>query len=143
LVLSFAHAVAAVVTGGAGGVRQRAARRRDRRSDRRRVGVAITPAQLACSAAVGLDCNAALDCVSTPSPTACATPSISCDGDTLTMCDAFAGARIVTRDCAAERLHCIALGGEARCGLGACDPKTAPPACAGQLVTDCRRRRAP
>jgi hypothetical protein len=66
----------------------------------RNVGVALTPAELDCLAAAGLDCGAALDCVSTPSPTACDTPTWSCDGDTLTLCDAFAGARVVTQDCA-------------------------------------------
>ena len=31
------------------------------------------------------------------------------------ICDAFADARVVSEDCAAERLHCLMLGSEARC----------------------------
>ncbi|MGZ3438650.1 MAG: hypothetical protein ACXVDD_04015 [Polyangia bacterium] len=101
----------------------------------RNVGVAITPAQLGCLAAAGLDCAAALACVSTPG--SCSAPTWSCDGDTLTFCDAFAGPRTVTEDCAAEGLHCITVGDEARCGLDNCDPLTATPTCAGSRVTSC------
>lgn len=98
-------------------------------------GVAITPAQLDCIAAAGLDCSAALACVSTPA--SCDKPTWSCDGDTLTFCDAFSGPRAVTRDCAAEGLHCVMLGGEqAFCGLGSCDSPS-PPICAGSVVTFC------
>jgi hypothetical protein len=103
----------------------------------RNVGVAVTPAQVDCLAAAGLDCGAALDCVSAPSTAACDTPTWSCDGDTLSLCDAFAGARVVTQDCAAAGLHCITMGGEARCGLGTCDPTTATAACAGSVLTTC------
>jgi hypothetical protein len=102
-------------------------------------GVAITPAQLDCIAAADLDCTAALDCVSMPAT--CDQPTWSCDGDTLTFCDAFSGPRAVTRDCAAEGLHCVMLGGEqAFCGLGSCDWKpmmTPPPVCVGSVVTLC------
>ncbi len=103
----------------------------------RNVGVAVSSAQVDCLAAAGLDCGAALDCVSTPSAAACDTPTWSCDGDTLTLCDAFAGARVVTQDCAAAGLHCIMMGGEARCGLGTCDPTAAMNTCAGSVVTTC------
>ena len=99
--------------------------------------VAVTPAQLQCLAGAGLDCNAALDCVSTPSPTPCDTPTYACDGDTVTLCDDFAGARVVREDCAAEGLHCIDMGEETHCGLGTCDPKSFTPACAGNAVTSC------
>jgi len=75
-----------------------------------RAPVTLTPAQRDCMAAAGLDCNAALACVSTPA--ACDKPTWSCDGDTMTYCDVFAGPRAVTRDCAAEGLHCVMLGGE-------------------------------
>lgn len=100
-------------------------------------GVAITPAQLACIAGTKLDCSAALDCVSTPSTVPCDTPTWSCDGDTVSMCDSFAGARVVTEDCAAEGLHCVNLGEESRCGLGTCNPKTFASACMGNSITGC------
>lgn len=102
----------------------------------RNVGVAITPAERDCLAAAGLDCAAALDCVSTPA--SCDQPTWSCDGDTLTLCDAFAGPRAVRRDCAAEGLHCVMLGAEAFCGLGSCDPRTATPMCDGSATTSCQ-----
>jgi hypothetical protein len=101
----------------------------------RRGGVAMTPAQRDCLAAAGLDCDAALACISTPG--SCTSPTWSCDGDTLTFCDAFAGARTVTEDCAAEGLHCVKLGSEARCGLGTCDPKTLTSSCVGNSVPAC------
>jgi hypothetical protein len=100
--------------------------------------VAITPAQRDCIAAAGLDCAAALDCVSKPA--SCDKPTWSCDGDVLTFCDVFAGPRAVTRDCGAEGLHCVMLGGEeGYCALDACDPSTPPPAaCDGAVVTYCQ-----
>jgi hypothetical protein len=99
-------------------------------------GVSMTPAQRDCIAAAGLDCTAALDCLSTPA--SCDAPTWSCDGDTLTFCDAFSGPRVVTRDCAAEGLHCVMLGGvQAFCGLGSCDPTSFTSSCAGSIVTAC------
>ena len=103
----------------------------------RNVGVAITPSQRDCLAAAGLDCAAALDCVSMPA--SCDQPTWSCDGDTLTFCDAFSGPRAVTQDCAASGLHCVMLGGEqAFCGLGSCDPQSFVPVCAGTIATRCQ-----
>jgi len=101
-------------------------------------GVAVTPSEVQCLADAGLDCAAALDCVSTPSPTPCDTPTYACDGDTVTLCDSFAGARVVREDCAAEGLHCVDLGEESHCGLGTCDPKTFQAACMGNATTSCR-----
>lgn len=100
-------------------------------------GVAVTTAQLDCMAAAGLDCARALDCVSTPAPQDCASPTWTCDGDTLTRCDQFRGARIVTEDCAAEGLHCVTVGNEARCGLAACEPLTYVSECIDNRVTTC------
>ena len=101
-------------------------------------GIAVTPAQLDCVAAAGLDCERALDCVSSAAPTDCASPTWTCDGDTLTRCDEFRGARVVTEDCAAEGLHCVAVGNEARCGLAACDPKTFAAECVDNRVAFCQ-----
>ena len=106
----------------------------------RNVGVAITPAERDCLAAAGLDCAAALACVSAPA--ACDQPTWSCDGDTLTFCDAFSGPRAVTRDCAAAGLHCVMLGAQAFCGLGSCDPKSTPPTCAGNAVASCHQEES-
>jgi len=100
-------------------------------------GIAISPSERDCLAAAGLDCAAALACVSRPAT--CDAPTWSCDGDTLTFCDAFSGPRAVTDDCAARGLHCVLLGGEqAFCGLGSCDPMTTPPGCNGTIATSCQ-----
>ena len=101
-------------------------------------GIAVTTSQLTCMADAGLDCTKALDCISAVSPTDCSSPTWSCDGDTLTRCDSFAGSRVVTEDCAAAGLHCVVVGNEARCGIATCDPKSFAGACVDERVTTCQ-----
>jgi hypothetical protein len=100
--------------------------------------VAVTAAQRTCIADANLDCTKALDCVSTPAPTPCPSPTWTCNGDTIEHCDSFSGYRIVTEDCAASGLHCIAVGNAAQCGLATCDPKTFTGSCAGNLSVTCQ-----
>jgi hypothetical protein len=91
-------------------------------------GVAVTPDQIRCLAEADLDCGKALDCVA-PAST-CSSPAWSCEGDVLVRCESFgAGARTTHEDCAAAGLRCVSVGDEARCGLGACDPKTFASVC--------------
>jgi hypothetical protein len=100
-------------------------------------GLTVTAAQIACLANAGLDCNQALSCVAPPAPAPCPTPTWSCNGDQLQQCDQFSGSRVVTRDCAASGMHCIAVGGEARCGLASCDPKQTSFTCTGARLVAC------
>jgi hypothetical protein len=100
-------------------------------------GVAVTSSQLSCLADAGLDCAKALACVSTPSPTPCPAPAWSCAGDRLARCDQFNGSRVVTEDCAAAGMHCIAVGGEARCALALCDASAAAATCMGTRLVYC------
>jgi hypothetical protein len=101
--------------------------------------VVVTPAQLSCMADAGLDCDRALDCVSVPATTPCPSPTWGCDGDTLRRCDAFRGDRVVSEDCAAEGLHCIPVGSQARCGFEACDPTTLRVTCLDNRIVLCAR----
>ena len=100
-------------------------------------GVVADAAQQACLAAAGLDCEAALDCVTTPAPTPCPSPVWSCDGDTLTLCDDFGGSRVAQEDCAASGLHCVPVGGEAICGFAACDPSQSSTTCVDDGIHGC------
>jgi hypothetical protein len=99
--------------------------------------IAITPAQLSCIAEAGLDCDRALDCVSTPAPTPCPSPTWWCDGDTLRRCDAFRGDRVISEDCAAEGMRCVPVGSGARCGLAVCDVGTIAADCLDNRVVSC------
>jgi len=106
-------------------------------------GIAVSSTQLSCIAQAGLDCDKALDCVSTAAATPCPTPTWTCNGDLLSHCDSFRGDRVVSEDCAAAGLHCVAVGNEARCGSAACDPHTFGAACDGSSLLECQPVFAP
>jgi hypothetical protein len=137
--LGYALALVAFVTSG-GGVRQGAARRRDRPDDRRRLpaldGVRDAFHDRAAARFSLLRDLRVSD--ADGAAVACDTPSFACDGDTVTTCDSFVGARVVREDCAAEGLHCSDMGEESHCGLGTCDPKTFTTACMGNALASCR-----
>ncbi len=100
--------------------------------------VAVSSAQLSCLADADLDCAKALDCVSSPAPSPCPSPTWSCDGDTLTRCDSFSGSRVVSEDCSSAGLHCVPVGGQASCGLAACDPNASTELCVGASAVGCQ-----